>query len=64
MGVNKKRLIDGFKELVSIDSLSFRERMMADYLKKIGSELGVSLLEDDKTEKAVAGYQGRAGSEL
>ena len=51
MGVNKKRLIDGFKELVSIDSLSFRERMMADYLKKIWSELGVSLLEDDTTEK-------------
>ena len=51
MGVNKKRLINGFKELVSIDSLSFRERMMADYLKKIWSELGVSLLEDDTTEK-------------
>ena len=51
MGVNRKRLINQFKELVSIDSLSFKERIMADYLKKIWSEQGVNLLEDDTAEK-------------
>lgn len=51
MEVNRERLINQFKELVSIDSLSFRERRMADYLKKIWSEQGVNLLEDDTAEK-------------
>lgn len=53
-GKNKmstQRLTDQFKKLVSIDSLSFHERDMADYLKEKMSSLGIELLEDDSAER-------------
>lgn len=51
MAVNQKRLVSQFIELTKIDSLSFSERKMADYLMQKGKELGLSLKEDDAAEK-------------
>lgn len=45
--VNEKRLIEEFKKLVSIDSVSFKEREMADYLTTKLKELGFVVTEDD-----------------
>lgn len=45
--VKEERLIEEFKRLVSIDSLSFQEREMADYLKKQLVELGFEVTEDN-----------------
>ena len=42
----KDKLIQTFKELVSIDSPSYGEREMAQYLKKRFAELGIHLEED------------------
>lgn len=47
MAVNKERLVRQFTDLVKIDSLSFRERDMADALKKIYTDLGIEVHEDD-----------------
>lgn len=58
MAVNQERLVAEFVKLVSIDSLSFQERKMADYLKERWKELGVTLTEDD----AAARIGGNAGN--
>lgn len=47
MLTNKKRLIEEFKQLISIDSPSFGERNMADYLKEQLTGLGLTVHEDD-----------------
>ncbi len=44
---NTKRLVDEFCKLVSIDSISFKERNMADYLKSELNKIGVQLYEDN-----------------
>ncbi len=51
MAVNQKRLVDQFIKLTEIDSLSFSERKMADYLICRGKEIGLDLKEDDAAEK-------------
>ncbi len=51
MAVNQKRLVSQFIELTKIDSLSFSERRMADYLMQKGKELNLSLKEDDAAEQ-------------
>ena len=45
--INVKRLLEEFCKLVSIDSTSFKEREMADYLKKELSKIGVEIYEDN-----------------
>lgn len=49
--IRKERLVQEFTELVEIDSVSFRERNMADVLKKKLEELGFSVREDDAAER-------------
>lgn len=49
--MNSKRLVEEFKKLVSIDSLSFHERDMADYLKEKMGLFGIELAEDDSVDK-------------
>lgn len=58
MSINEKRLEDEFIKLVSIDSLSFQERNMADYLKIKLTELGFYVTEDDAGSR----YSGNAGN--
>ncbi len=45
------RITDSFIKLAEIDGISYRERKVADHLKKIWKELGVELLEDKAGEK-------------
>lgn len=56
--VNTTRLIDEFCKLVSIDSVSFQERKMADVLKNYLTELGFEVMED----KAYEYYDGNSGN--
>lgn len=49
--INKDRLVKEFAELVEIDSVSFRERSMADALKMKLEKLGFSVREDDAAER-------------
>lgn len=56
--VNRIRLIDEFSKLVSIDSVPFRERIMADELSKYLITLGFEVTED----KAGEHYQGNSGN--
>lgn len=56
--VNRDRLFKIFSEMVSIDSPSFKERQMADYIKKLGKERGIDFIEDDAGEK----FSGNAGN--
>ncbi|MDD2213580.1 MAG: M20/M25/M40 family metallo-hydrolase [Oscillospiraceae bacterium] len=59
MSVNQARLVQTFSDLVAIDALSFEEREMADYLKKVWQETcGVTLQEDG----AAAQIGGNAGN--
>lgn len=44
---NTKRLVDEFCKLVSIDSISFKERKMADYLKDELNKIDIEVYEDD-----------------
>lgn len=44
--INKERAINKFLELVQIDSVSYHERGVADYLINYFSELGYEVLED------------------
>ena len=44
--INSKRITDEFMELVSIDSVSFRERKMADCLVRKLKEMGFEVYED------------------
>ena len=55
--VNRRRLLDSFSSLVSIDSVSLQERQMADYLKNALTDLGLTVQEDDswKTFGGTAG---------
>ena len=43
---NEQRIKELFTELVSIDSISFSERNMADRLKEILRETGFEVMED------------------
>ena len=52
---NKERLLQTFLELTAIDSLSFKERAMADKVKEYLEEMGLSVSEDDT--------KGRTGSD-
>ncbi len=56
--INKDRLVNEFCKLVSIDSVSFKEREMADVLKGYLKDLGFFVLED----KAGEFYKGEAGN--
>lgn len=56
--VRKERLVNEFCKLVSIDSLSFKERKMADYLKEELTSLGFLVMEDKANEI----YDGDAGN--
>ena len=47
MEINRKRLTDTFLRLTEIDSLSFSERQMADWLTLRLTELGLKVAEDD-----------------
>lgn len=49
--INKDRMVKEFIELVQIDSLTFRERKMADTLKAKVSALGIECYEDDAGTK-------------
>jgi len=49
--VNKNRLVNEFIELVKIDSLSRKERIMCDTLKKKLESLGYTPIEDDAGQK-------------
>lgn len=49
--IQTERMISEFQELVSIDSISFRERKMADILKEKLEDLGLSVYEDDAGKK-------------
>lgn len=56
--LNQKRLVDEFCKLVSIDSISFHERKMADYLKGELKALGFHVIEDNAGDI----YQGDSGN--
>lgn len=56
--VNKMRLAQEFMDLVRIDALSFKEREIADVLKKTLLELGFDVYEDD----AGRYYNGSCGN--
>lgn len=49
--MNQQRLVDTFIELVKIDSESGNEREIANHLKKLYSELGFEVTEDDTQSK-------------
>ena len=49
--LNKKRLLQTFCELVSIDSPSFGERAVCDYITKELRELGITPIEDQAGKK-------------
>ena len=51
MHVNQVRLIDEFIKLVQIDSPSYGERQMGDYVKARLQKLGMTVIEDDAGEK-------------
>jgi tripeptide aminopeptidase len=51
MSKNQERLVKLFMELTEIDSLSFSERKMADYLLRKAEEVEIHLTEDDAAEK-------------
>ncbi|WP_207940725.1 peptidase T-like protein [Enterococcus sp. DIV2402] len=51
--INKERAINKFLELVQIDSVSYHERGVADYLINYFSELGYEVLEDKLSNEKV-----------
>ena len=51
MSINQNRLIRRFIALTEIDSPSFREREMADYLKRELKRLAVVVHEDDCADR-------------
>lgn len=59
--VNKKRLVNTFLKLVSIDSESYHERKMADFLKKELESLGLYVEEDDSAGNLAEHYAKTAG---
>lgn len=56
--IDRKYLLSEFQKLVSIDSESFHERKMADFLKGELATLGISAAEDDAGES----FNGDAGN--
>ena len=58
MSIKRKRIIDEFVEIVSMDSESFHERQAADLLTKKLKELGFEVSEDN----AGSHYGGNAGN--
>jgi tripeptide aminopeptidase len=69
MEINQVRLIDEFTKLVAIDSPSYSERQMGDYVKIRLNKLGMMVIEDDAGEKIggscgnIYGYlKGSAGA--
>lgn len=50
MSINQKRLINTFKQLVAIDSISRAEREMGDYVTQQLQELGLEVQEDNAGE--------------
>lgn len=55
--VNRQRMVDEFIELVGIDSLTFKEKQMADCLKTKLTEMGF-LVEEDDTGSKIGGNTG------
>ena len=55
-GNNENRIVNEFLRLASIDSLSLKEREMADAIKDILKELEIVYSEDDAAEIARAFY--------
>lgn len=55
--VNRDRLVEEFLKIVRIDSLSLKERAMADYLKGKLGELGLKV-EEDRAGQAAGGDAG------
>lgn len=51
MRIDRERLITEFVSLISIDSKSFHEKKMADYLKHRLADLGFTVSEDDAGER-------------
>jgi len=50
-GVNEERITREFIRLAEIDSPSFRERELADYVKYRFAQLGIEVMEDDTGDK-------------
>lgn len=48
--VQNEDILKTFEQLVAIDSPSLREREMSEYIKKMFSEIGISLKEDDSAK--------------
>ena len=57
MAISEERLKRQFEELVKIDSVSFHEREMADCLKGIFGQMGITLTEDE-TGSIIGGNAG------
>lgn len=51
MNINQVRVIDEFTKLVAIDSPSYKERDMGDYVKKVLQSLGMIVIEDGAGER-------------
>ena len=49
--INSKRILQNFKELVSLDSPSLDERLVCEYIKKYLKNLGIDAVEDNAGEK-------------
>lgn len=66
MMIDKERLLEQFRTLVSIDSESFHENAMRDYLKKKLQDLGLEVFEDNAGEqlKPVSGRTGETAGNL
>ena len=56
--INRERLCKSFEDLTAIDSVSFKEREMADRLKSLLLELGFEVQEDQAGDH----YGGNAGN--
>ena len=62
--VNKERAISKFLELVQIDSVSYNERGMADYLIHYFTDLGYEVFEDKgSNEKVLLANAGNVNEE-
>ncbi|MDY4971223.1 MAG: M20/M25/M40 family metallo-hydrolase [Lachnospiraceae bacterium] len=59
--VNRKRLVDTFLKLISIDTESYHERKMADFLKQELETLGLHVEEDDSAGKLAEHYARTVG---
>lgn len=55
MMINRERAIATFMELVTIDSVSLRERQFADFLWRLFTDMGFEVVEDVRSREAVAG---------